>query len=220
MFVSFLIFFFNPRIKSKQLAGKICLIYCIALAISLIVFYGPFIKEILTKTIPSVLAANKYEKSSFYDLSSIGSSLLDTIFRVIRYHPVLILPLLIAGFLKIRSRYSIEKNRLIIDSLYIWIFVYILLAFLRSGSIFSNLFIKIPDQLFIYPLSSVALGIGVCRLLYSKEYGDHRYTKMKKTALLSTLGLWVSFNLFWYYAVRIGMIHSAGYLPKWLKLFV
>jgi hypothetical protein len=219
MFISFLYFLFNPRVKSKQLTGKIILIYCIGLAVSMIIFYGPFMKEVLTKTIPSAVTAEAAAKNNGLTLSSFSSMLLQISWRIIRYTPLIILPIVIFGFSEIRRK-LLKLNHLNINSLYIWIITYLLLVFLRFGPILKNVFIWIQEPLFIYPLVSVMLGLGICNLLNSNRKTIHpHYSKMIKSSALLAIGIWAAFNLYWFYAVRIGMIRAAGYLPKWLMLF-
>lgn len=217
MFISFLFFLFNPRVRSKQLVGRTILIYCVGLAVSMIIFYGPYIGEVLTKTLPSAMTAGTSAGNKSFSFNEAGSLLTQMFWRIIRYTPIIIIPVIVIGFSRIRKQYLKKDNYISLYSLYIWFISYVLLVFLRCGPILKNVFIWIPEQLFIYPIASVLLGIGISNILNNKNFRFH-HSKLIKIAVYSSIGIWASFNLFWYYATRIGMIRAAGYLPKWLKL--
>lgn len=171
-------------------------------ALSLILFYGFFFRDLLFVTIPNALNKHVVSGTGEFDggIGGFGGMLLKTLQRIGNMTPFFMIPFVIYGFFLMFRHFRKKKMywaRILVIS---WLLVYAALLFLRATGILFNFIKYLPEYEIIYPIVFIALGYSFSEL----------YLKLKKRAafqyiLTSIIVAALFVNLLWFYCYKIGM---------------
>jgi hypothetical protein len=188
------------RVKKKwNAAASHMEIGLIGFVLSLFMFYGLFLRDLLTVTVPNAM------KNSAVSEISTGNGGLSNIFfkiiqRILNMIPAVLLLFFIYGFFLLLRQ--LKKNKMNWPGVFIvsWALVYFVIVIFRATGMFFNFIKYVPEYEFIYPIVFIASAYG-----FSELYRKFKNISYIRFALISIVFLNILLNLLWFYCVSIGM---------------
>jgi hypothetical protein len=174
-------------------------------------FYGLFLRDLLTVTIPNAM------KNAAISEISAGNGGLSNIFfktiqRILNMIPAVLLLFFIYGFFLLLRQ--LKKNKMNWSGVFVvsWAIVYVVIIIFRATGMFFNFIKYLPEYEFIYPIVFIASAYG-----FSELYRKFKNNSYIGFALISIVFLNILLNLLWFYCVNIGM---APHIERFIGHFI
>jgi hypothetical protein len=171
------------------------------LVLSLVLFYGLFLWNMMTVTLPNTISAKQglitvtagVERQDYFIFKGLLTRTSNTI-------PLMLMPFFIYGLFILFKKLKKEKKKWTLLLLSSWTISYLVFLLLWSLKLLFNFLKYFPEYHLIYPVVFIVLGYAFFEL-----YSKFRNNLFIKYSLIMIIALSIIINAIWFYCLQIGM---------------